>query len=100
MSKVFEKHLFVCTSGKKCPQKADVNEMQMQMKAKIVEKGLADKIRVNKSGCLGWCEEGPAMVCYPEGIWYTNVTPEDTDEIVESHLINNIPVERLVYKKE
>ena len=53
------------------------------------------KIRVNKAGCLDRCEEGPVLVVYPEGIWYTYIDEEDIDEIVDSHLIAGKPVERL-----
>jgi hypothetical protein len=35
------------------------------------------------------------VVVYPEGVWYGKVTPEDVSEIVQSHLINGKPVERL-----
>jgi (2Fe-2S) ferredoxin len=48
-----------------------------------------------KAGCLDRCEEGPAVVVYPEGTWYTYVDESDIDEIVESHLANGKVVERL-----
>ena len=53
------------------------------------------KVRINKAGCLDRCEEGPAVVVYPEGTWYTYVDASDIDEIVESHLANGKVVERL-----
>ena len=52
-------------------------------------------VRVNPSGCLDRCEEGPVIVVYPEEIWYTYVDKEDIDEIIEQHLINGKVVERL-----
>ena len=52
-------------------------------------------MRVNRAGCLDRCEEGPVCVVYPEGVWYTYVDEEDIDEIVESHLRDGRPVERL-----
>ena len=55
----------------------------------------AGKLRVNSAGCLDRCEEGPTCVVYPEGVWYTYVDEEDIDEIIESHLIEGKPVERL-----
>lgn len=100
MAKFFEKHLFICTSGKTCPKKGPVDEILAIIKNGIKEKGLKNKIRVNKSGCLDWCDEGPVMVCYPEGIWYTDVQLEDAQEILEEHLVKGNPVERLIYKKE
>ena len=53
---------------------------------------------MNKSGCLDRCEEGPVCVVYPEGIWYTYIDEEDIDEIIESHVKNSQPVERLLLK--
>ncbi|RAG25725.1 (2Fe-2S) ferredoxin domain-containing protein, partial [Burkholderia multivorans] len=55
----------------------------------------AGKVRINKAGCLDRCEEGPVMVVYPEGTWYTYVDKADIDEIVESHLRDGKIVERL-----
>ena len=53
------------------------------------------QVRINKAGCLERCELGPALVVYPEGIWYTYVDESDIDEIVDSHLVNGKIVERL-----
>jgi (2Fe-2S) ferredoxin len=48
------------------------------------------------TGCLGFCNSGPLMVVYPDGIWYRATTPEDVDEIVDSHLKQGKRVDRLV----
>lgn len=64
--------------------------------AKAIEvRGLGD-VGFTASGCLGFCAAGPLLVVYPEGIWYRPTTPEDVDEIVESHLVNGKRVDRLV----
>ena len=52
-------------------------------------------VRVNTAGCMDRCEEGPVLVVYPEGVWYTYVDREDIDEILESHVVGGVPVERL-----
>jgi (2Fe-2S) ferredoxin len=52
-------------------------------------------VRANKSGCLDQCELGPTVVVYPEAVWYGHVQPEDVDEIIDSHIVNGQPVERL-----
>lgn len=66
-------------------------------KKRVKELGLAGpgKIRVNKAGCLDRCADGPVMVVYPQGIWYTLVDVDDVEEIIQSHLIAGRPVERL-----
>jgi len=50
---------------------------------------------VTACGSLGLCEHGPNLVVYPEGIWYSGVTPADVPEIVRSHFQEDTPVERL-----
>ena len=57
------------------------------------------KVRANKSGCLGICDFGPTIVIYPEGAFYVGVKKEDVTEIVQSHIINKKPVERLLLKE-
>lgn len=52
--------------------------------------------RINTSGCLGRCEEGPLLVIYPEGVWYSYKTYNDIDEIIEKHLQNGQIVSRLL----
>jgi (2Fe-2S) ferredoxin len=100
MANFYERHVFVCTSGKTCPLRGPVEEMLGVMRQEIKSRGLKNKIRVNKSGCLDWCDHGPTMVVYPEGVWYTHVQPEDIPEILDEHILNGRPVERLMFKKE
>ena len=53
------------------------------------------KVRINSAGCLDRCDDGPVLVVYPEGTWYTYVDQSDIDEIVEEHLVNGRVVKRL-----
>lgn len=67
-------------------------------KKRVKELGLngAGKVRVNKAGCLDHCANGPVMVIYPQGVWYSMIDTEDVEEIIDSHLIQGKPVERLM----
>jgi len=93
---VFEKHVFVCVSGKTCPNEGAV-EVCDALRKQISERGLKGKIRINKAGCFDQCGNGPLIVVYPESTWYAHVQPEDVTQIVEDHLVGNKPVERLLY---
>jgi (2Fe-2S) ferredoxin len=53
-------------------------------------------IRVNTAGCLERCEFGPAMVIYPEGVWYRPVSTEDVEEILQVHVLGGGRVRRLM----
>ncbi|PUA18369.1 ferredoxin [Glaciimonas sp. PCH181] len=70
---------------------------QEHAKRRIKGLGLAGdgKVRINKAGCLERCEEGPTLVIYPEGVWYTYVDTEDIDEIIDVHIVGGKIVERL-----
>lgn len=101
MSK-FRQHFFVCINQRppfakpSCgPQNA--NQILMMLTEEVEKRGLQEEVRITGSACLGPCDEGPAMVVYPEGTWYQHVTPEDVAEIVESHILNDKPVDRLIY---
>ncbi len=61
----------------------------------IAALGLTDAVQVTTCGSLGLCEHGPNIVVYPEGVWYSGVTPADVAEIVRSHLRDGVTVERL-----
>jgi (2Fe-2S) ferredoxin len=57
-------------------------------------------IRINLSGCLNMCEYGPAMVIYPEGIWYRYETEFDIEEIFNKHVLRGEHVTRLLIKPD
>ncbi|MDD3118258.1 MAG: NADH-quinone oxidoreductase subunit NuoF [Victivallales bacterium] len=52
---------------------------------------------VSKSGCQGFCQQGPLLLILPDEILYTKVKPEDATEIVEKTIIGGQIIERLLY---
>lgn len=58
----------------------------------------ADSIGLKKSGCHGFCEQGPLIRIEPMGWLYVKVKPEDCEEIVEKSIANDEVIERLIYK--
>ena len=54
---------------------------------------------VTECASVGFCAIGPAVMVYPDGIWYAQVSTEDVAEIVEEHLLNGRVVERLALLK-
>ncbi len=74
--------------------------MQFLFKQKLALRGLKKRVRANMSGCLDQCEHGPTVVVYPDAVWYGRVTADDVDEIIESHIVNGKPVERLILPDE
>jgi (2Fe-2S) ferredoxin len=100
MSK-FEKHIFVCSNQRpeghprgSCDP-ANQGALQGAFKSALAKRGVKATVRANKSGCLDQCEHGPTVVVYPEAVWYGRVGLSDVDEIVDSHILGDRPVERL-----
>ena len=97
----FKHHVFFCCNqrepGAACCNNHGAGAMKDYAKDRIGELGLKGKgkVRINSAGCLDRCDEGPVLVIYPEGVWYTYVDQTDIDEIVEEHLVHGRVVERL-----
>ena len=101
----YERHIFFCLNQREgenaCTQhgaQAGFDHCKSRVKAeKLAGPG---GVRVNKAGCLDQCELGPTVAVYPEGVFYGGVRPEDVDEIIDSHVVNDRPVERLRIRDE
>lgn len=99
----YKSHIFCCTNERplgherSCCKEKGAEKLRNYMKARVKELGIEDA-RVNAAGCLDRCELGPVMVIYPEGVWYKYTSTGDVDEIIDSHLRNGKPVERLMLK--
>ncbi|MCU0338289.1 MAG: (2Fe-2S) ferredoxin domain-containing protein [Spirosomaceae bacterium] len=95
----YQKHVFICTNqkdgGKKCCGAEHGAALVDAFKTSLKEKGLNVEIRAQKAGCLDVCGLGPALVVYPEGVFYGGVQLSDVEEIIETHLVNDQVVERL-----
>ena len=63
----------------------------------IERNNITDKVNVITTGCFGFCEKGPIVKIIPDNTFYTQVTPEDADEIVSEHIIGGRKIERLLY---
>jgi NADH-quinone oxidoreductase subunit F len=62
----------------------------------MAKHGLEKEIKVVETGCVGACDLGPAIVTYPEGIFYQKLKAQDVPDIVENHLLKGRVVERLL----
>jgi len=88
-------HVLLC-AGTGCTSSGS-GKVGAALEAELKAKGLEEEIKIVKTGCFGLCALGPVMIVYPEGTFYSRVTPEDIPEIVEEHLLKGRIVERLVY---
>ena len=98
----FEKHVFICTNERdKDNPKGDCKHKGCRGHPRGLQEGAA-----SSAGSRRRCAPtpraasisaryGPAVVVYPEQIWYTVPTKADAEEIIEKHLVGGVPVERL-----
>src|SRR6476619_6488267 len=97
-------HVFVCT-GKSCSarESAEVrDEFERELKERGILFGREAKgknpngtIVLTECASVGFCAIGPTVLIYPDGTWYAQVRAADVPEIIEQHLLNGRPVERL-----
>ena len=97
----FTHHIFCCLNQREpgnsrgCCASKDAEPLFEYFKQRVKTLGI-DKTRVNRAGCLDRCADGPTVVIYPEGIWYSLKTKADIDRVIASHLQQNQPVESLM----
>jgi len=97
----FRFHTFVCTQQKpegvpSCPASGSFAVLDA-LDRELQARGLIKDAQLTTCGCMGLCDEGPVMVVYPAGVWYRHVRPADVSEIVDTHLRDGKPVDRLVW---
>jgi (2Fe-2S) ferredoxin len=96
----FKKHIFVC-NGESCARNgsAAVKEAfvdELKRRGLLRKRTLQGDFMCTDCSSVGFCDIGPAVLVYPDGVWYAHVKPADVPEIIDSHLIGGQPVERLV----
>ena len=84
------KHLYVCLNlrddGRACCAGRDSEAILEKLKGYVKTNGLKGKVRVSRSGCMDLCERGANVMVYPDNRWYSAVTLEDADRIIEEQL--------------
>ena len=89
-------HVLIC-GGTGCTSSGS-KTLQAAFNSSLEKFGLTEEIKMVQTGCFGLCALGPIVIVYPAGTFYSRVTPEDVDTIVEEHLLKGRIVDRLVYR--
>ncbi len=88
-----EKHILVC-HGTGCT--SSKSPQIIENFRKILEEKKIENVRVVQTGCFGLCAKGPIVIIRPEDTFYAQVSPEDCEEIIQTHIIEGKMVERLL----
>lgn len=100
---LYRKHIFICTNERKPGERVSCGEsagmsLVNAFKEAIKKRGLKTEVRAQRTGCFDICEYGPNVAVYPDGIFYGRVQLGDVEEIMEQHIVNDKPVERLALR--
>ena len=90
-----EKHILVC-HGTGCTSSKSPEILENFRK--ILKEKNIENVRVIMTGCFGLCAKGPIVIIRPEDTFYSNVTPDDCEEIIQTHIVDGKRVERLLCK--
>ena len=90
-------HVLIC-GGTGCTSSGS-KDIQKAFKENLEKYNLTEEVKLVQTGCFGLCALGPVVIVYPDGTFYSRVTPENVTEIVEEHLLKGRIVERLVYNE-
>jgi NADP-reducing hydrogenase subunit HndC len=92
------KHRWVAICrGTGCTSSASA-ELRQALREELDRHDLNGQVEIRRTGCFGFCAQGPIMVVYPEETFYTQVKPGDAETIVEEHILGGRRVERLLYR--
>ena len=95
----FQFHVFVCMQEKPkdvpCCAASASGALLEALTRELDARGLRDEVQVTTTNCMGTCENGPVLLVYPQGVWYSKVTPQDVPEIVASHFAGGRVLDRL-----
>jgi len=95
----FRYHVLVCEKqkpeGMPCCAARGSAQVIEALRREVAEQGLSNDVQITPCGSFGLCDRGPNMIVYPEGIWYSSVTPQDVPEIVRTHFQAGCVMERL-----
>jgi NADH:ubiquinone oxidoreductase subunit F (NADH-binding)/(2Fe-2S) ferredoxin/NAD-dependent dihydropyrimidine dehydrogenase PreA subunit len=93
----FNHYILVC-GGTGC-ESGKSDQIFKNLLHECEKQGVKDKTQVVKTGCFGFCEQGPIVKVLPEESFYVHVSPEDAREIVSEHIVKGREVSRLLYDK-
>ena len=88
-------HILVC-GGTGCVS-SNSRQIVENLNDAIKAAGMEEDVKVLQTGCFGFCEQGPIVKVLPDNTFYTQVKPEDANELVAEHIVKGRKVERLLY---
>ena len=90
-------HLQILICGGTGCKASDSHIIAERLQQALERNNIANKVDVITTGCFGFCEKGPIVKIIPDNTFYTQVVPDDADEVVREHIIGGRKIKRLLY---
>mgnify|MGYP000933845471 CR=1 FL=1 len=94
---MYRSHVMICR-GTGCTS-SNSEQIALNFEKLIKDHGIENEVTIERTGCFGLCALGPIVIIYPEAAFYSEVKPEDVEEIVKEHLVKGRMVQRLLYSE-
>jgi len=90
-------NILVC-NGTACLA-SESEKVKKNLELILKARGYENEVSVIKTGCFGFCEQGPIVKIEPDNVFYTRVGPKDAKDIIDEHIVKGRKVERLLYRE-
>ncbi|MBT8046113.1 MAG: NADH-quinone oxidoreductase subunit NuoF, partial [Pontiella sp.] len=94
----YKNYILVC-AGTACESSKGI-ALYKELEKELAAQGVDAEAQLVKTGCFGFCEQGPIVKILPDESFYVKVGPEHAKEIVSEHIVKGRKVEALLYDKE
>jgi len=94
-----KKNFILVCGGTGC-ESARSDEIYRTLIKEAELQGVKDDVQIVKTGCFGFCEQGPIVKVLPTDSFYVQVKPADAAQIISEQVIKGREVTRLLYKKD
>jgi (2Fe-2S) ferredoxin len=95
----YSRHVLICT-GNFCSPDRRGGQLYSLLSELLQREDLLfgpQRVKRGETPCLGVCSNGPIVVVYPEGVWYSEVTPALLERIVVEHLKQGRPIDEAIF---
>ncbi|MBZ5498821.1 MAG: 4Fe-4S binding protein [Acidobacteriia bacterium] len=91
----FRTHVLVC-AGTGCVS-GDSFATAKALETEVQKQGLAGEVQIIRTGCQGFCAQGPIVIVQPDGVFYCGVNQKSAAHLVQEHLLKGRPLKNLMY---
>jgi NADH:ubiquinone oxidoreductase subunit F (NADH-binding)/(2Fe-2S) ferredoxin len=78
---------------------SDSDKVMKNLGLILKARGYDKEVSIVRTGCFGFCEQGPIIKIEPDNVFYVRVGPKDAKDIIDEHIIKGRKVERLLYRE-